>query len=121
MFWFVYIYMNVVNGDDISDYGMSRWFKDSYNKYEHSVIVICICLWTVLAIIWTWCTFKILTCEYYYGFIRALLINDDSLFLGVDKFHQWMIDSFEIITILEEYTVTHIAIDIVSYLPQNTE
>lgn len=118
-FWFIYIYMYAVNGDLIKDNGINQWFKDSENKYEHIVIVFLLCVWCIVTVIWAFCATKILTCEFYYGFIRALLINDDTLFLGVDKFHEWMLRSFEIITFLEqEHTVTHIAIEIVSYLPQ---
>merc|ERR1711971_149930 len=72
----------------------------------------------MICVVWMWCALKIVTCEYYYGFIRALLVNDDSLFAGAEGFHKWMLRSFQIVSVLETYTVTHAAVNIVSYLPE---
>lgn len=114
LFAFLYIYLYVINGDKLRNEGRD-WLSDPSNKYEHFVVVFGTCVYFILSWVWTMCAMKIASSEYYYGFVRALLINDNTLFLGVESFHEWMLNSFEIVTILEDYTVTHIAIEIVSY------
>ena len=124
IWWFSYVYLYKLQSHRISKESW-QWFKKEHNKYEHTVLTVLILLYLIICILWILCAFKIFSKEYYYGFIRSLLINvngdNDNKFVSnkVENFHHCMIRNHEIITVLEKQgLITHVAIQIVSYLPQ---
>lgn len=121
LWWFSFVYLYECNGDDIKKYGADQWllFYDE-NKYQHIVIATLFSIYFFITTCWIYCAFEIFSKEYYYGFIRSLLINidDENISDKVGKFHDWMLKNNQIITVLEqEGIITHLAIQIVSYLP----
>eukprot|EP01084_Bolivina_argentea_P015212 28436_1 len=70
VFWFIYGYMYVNDG---SEFHFSKWIENDVNKNEHLLCLVLMCMYGLTLLCIVIFGYKLIVCEYYYGFIRHIM------------------------------------------------
>ena len=71
LFWFGYVYLYEIYGNELNKY----WLID--NHFEHLFVSILMIIHSIAIVITCICVYDVVGCEYYYGFVRYILMRKE--------------------------------------------
>ena len=73
LFWFGYVYIYQINGNKLNKY----WILSDIDHFEHLLMMIIMIMYGIAVVIVCVCIYDVIGCEYYYGFVRYILMRDE--------------------------------------------